>query len=140
MSALDELVRSWRANPDPDGTVAVCTALGGSTRRDLMDEVRGVADAWHAENFDVMLAVGRMFLDAGALVEAQAAFVSAGKADGRRPEAFRFLGEVLLRRGDAERSEKVFERSVRLGAQDPDLRIWHDRARVYTSLQKRVGP
>lgn len=139
MSALDELVRSWRANPDPEGTIAVCVALGASGRRDLMDEVRGVADAWHTENFDVMLAVGRMFLDAGALVEAQAAFVLAGKADGRRPEAFRFLGEVLLRRGDAERAEKVFERAARLGAHDGDLRIWHDRARVYTSLQKRLG-
>ncbi len=139
MSALDELVRSWRANPDADGTIAICTALGGSGRKELMEEVRGVADAWHAESYDVMLAVGRMFLDAGALVEAQAALVSAGKADGRRFEAFRFLGEVLLRRGDAERAEKVFERAARLGATDADLRLWHDRARVFVSLQKRVG-
>ncbi len=139
MSALDELVRSWRANPDAEGTIALCATLGGEGAEELMEEVRGVADAWHADNYDVMLAVGRMFLDAGALVEAQAALVSAGKADGRRAEAFRYLGEVLLRRGDAERAEKVFERAARLGAADADLRLWHDRARVYGALQKRLG-
>src|SRR6187200_3269412 len=139
MSALDELVRSWRANPDADGTIALCTALGGSGRKELMEEVRGVADAWHAESYDVMLAVGRMFLDAGALVEAQAALVSAGKADGRRFEAFRFLGEVLLRRGDAERAEKVFERAAQLGVVEPELARWQGRAQVYSALQRRVG-
>lgn len=139
MSALDELLRSWRANPDASATVALCTALGRAHRPDLMAEVRGVAEQWHLGDAQVMLAVGTMFLEAGSLVEAQAAFVSAGKADGRLPAAFRFLGEVLLRRGDAVRAEKVFERALRLDAQNADLRLWNERARMFVPLQSRVG-
>lgn len=139
MSALDELLRSWRANPDANATIALCTALGSANRPDLMKEVRGVAEQWHAGDARVMLCVGQMFLEAGAFVEAQAAFVAAGKADGREPDAFRYLGEVLLRRGDAARAEKVFERALRLAPTSADLRLWQERARMFSALQARVG-
>ncbi len=55
-----------------------------------------------------MLAVGRMHLDAGLLAEAQASLVAAGKANGRDSKPFRYLGEVLLRRGDAVRAERCW--------------------------------
>jgi hypothetical protein len=87
-----------------------------------------------------MLAVGRMYMDAGLLAESQSALVNAGKANARDARAFRYLGEVLLRRGDAGRSEKVLERAMQLGATDPESKLWHDRAVVYVALQKRVGP
>ncbi len=139
MSALDELLRSWRANPDAEATVALCTALGGANRAELMDEVRGVVQQWHATDARVLLRVGLMFLEAGALVEAQAAFVSAGRADGTRPDAFRYLGEVLLRRGDAVRASKVLARALGLVPGDQELGRWHERARMYSTLQSRVG-
>jgi tetratricopeptide (TPR) repeat protein len=86
-----------------------------------------------------MLAVGRMYLDAQLLTEAQTALVAAGKAAGRDARPFRYLGEVLLRRGDALRSEKVLARALQLGHSDPETRLWHDRAVVYVALQKRLG-
>ncbi|HYQ26488.1 MAG TPA: hypothetical protein VER04_04690, partial [Polyangiaceae bacterium] len=112
MSALDELLRQWRSNPDADATIALCSFLGTSPREELIREVATSAEAWHAEDGPVMLAVGRMHLDAGLLAEAQAALVSAGKANGRDAKAFRYLGEVLLRRGDALRAEKVLARAL----------------------------
>ncbi len=139
MSALDELVGSWRQNPDAEATVALCSTLGLSGRTELMKEVGGTAEAWHAADADVMLAVGRMYLDGGLLVEGQAALVTAGKANAQSPRAFRYLGEVLLRRGDAIRAEKVLARAIQLGGEDGDLKLWHDRATVYIALQKRVG-
>ena len=39
MRALDELLNSWRANPDADATVAVCSYLGSSKRDELIREV-----------------------------------------------------------------------------------------------------
>lgn len=139
MSALDELLRSWRANPDAEATIALCTTLGRAKRPDLMGEVRGVVEQWHGNDAGVLVRLGLMFLEAGALIEAQAAFVSAGKADGTNPEAFRYLGEVLLRRGDAARADKVLERALRLDPSSPELRLWHERARMFVSLQSRVG-
>jgi tetratricopeptide (TPR) repeat protein len=139
MSALDELLRQWRSNPDADATIALCSFLGTSNREELIREVATSAETWHAEDARVMLAVGRMQLDAGLLAEAQAALVAAGKANGRDAKPFRYLGEVLLRRGDAVRAEKVLARSLQFSPNDSEARLWHDRAVVYSALQKRIG-
>jgi hypothetical protein len=123
MSALEELLAQWRNNPDADSTVALCSYLGVSGREDLVREVGASADTWHAEDGAVMLAVGRMYLDATLLAEAQASLVSAGKLSARDSKPFRYLGEVLLRRGDAARAEKVLARAIQLGAVDADRRL-----------------
>ncbi|HVR20211.1 MAG TPA: hypothetical protein VMS65_10960, partial [Polyangiaceae bacterium] len=140
MGALDELLASWRSNPDADSTVALCAYLGAAGHEELVREVASIAQTWHAEDVTVMLAVGRMYLDAGLLPEAQSALVHAGKTGSASPKPFRYLGEVLLRRGDASRAEKVLLRAMQLGLDDADTRHWHDRASFYIALQKRIGP
>src|SRR5215207_9414292 len=105
MRALEELLNSWRSNPDADATIAVCSYLGSSKRDELIREVGASAETWHAADGNVMLAVGRMYLEAGMLQDAQTGLVAAGKADPRDARAFRYLGEVLLRRGDALRAD-----------------------------------
>jgi len=139
MSALDELLRQWRSNPDADATIALCSFLGTSSREELIREVAASAETWHAQDGAVMLAVGRMHLDAGLLAEAQGALVAAGKANGRDAKPFRYLGEVLLRRGDALRAEKVLARALQFSPNDTEARLWHDRSVVYSALQKRIG-
>lgn len=140
MRALDELLNSWRSNPDADATIAVCSFLGSSKRDELIREVGASAETWHAGDPNVMLAVGRMYLEGNMLQEAQTSLVTAGKADARDPRAFRFLGEVLLRRGDALRADKVLARALQLGATGDDVELWQERAQLYSALQKRVGP
>ncbi len=140
MRALDELLQSWRSNPDADATIAVCSYLGNSKRDELIREVGASAETWHAGDGAVMLAVGRMYLEAEMLQEAQTSLVAAGKANAGDPSAFRFLGEVLLRRGDALRADKVLARALQLGATADDVELWHERAVLYSALQKRVGP
>src|SRR5882724_7507704 len=132
MSALDELLSQWRSNPDADATIALCSFLGTSSREELIREVATSAETWHSEEGAVMLAVGRMHLDAGLLPEAQAALVVAGKSLGRDPKPFRYLGEVLLRRGDAQRAEKVLARALQFGPEEGEARLWHDRSVVYS--------
>jgi hypothetical protein len=139
MQALDELVARWRKNPDPESTLALCAHLGTSHEAELMREVANTAEAWHKDNHSVMLSVGRMYLDAGLLPEAQAALLQAGKLEPNDAEAYRYLGEVLLRRGDAQRSEKALARAIQLGSKDSETRLWHERAIVYVALQQRRG-
>jgi tetratricopeptide (TPR) repeat protein len=139
MGALDELLGRWRENPDTGTTLALCTYLGTSKREDLIREVGSTAEAWHKDDPQVMLAVGRMYLDAGLLAEAQAILVTAGKLVPDNASAYRYLGEVLLRRGDAARAEKVLARALQIGSTESDTRMWHDRAVVYLPLQTRVG-
>lgn len=139
MGALDQLLAAWRSNPDADSTVALCAYAGASGQEALLREIGRSAETWHARDAAVMIAVGRMYLDAGLLPEAQAALVIAGKADANSPQPFRFLGEVLLRRGDAIRAEKVLARAMQLGLSDAETRHWHDRSSFYMALQKRIG-
>lgn len=143
MQALDELVARWRKNPDPESTLALCAHLGTSDaaerQAELMREVANLAETWHRDNHPVMLSVGRMYLDAGLLAEAQAALIQAGKVEPNDAEAYRYLGEVLLRRGDAIRSEKTLARAIRMGDDDAETRLWHERSVLYVALQKRQG-
>lgn len=139
MGAFQELLETWRSNPTADSTLALCAELSQEPREEMVREVGARAEQWHAGDASVMLAVGRMYLEAGLMAEAQATLVSAGKADARDARPFRFLGEVLLRRGDAIRGEKVLSRAMQLGSNDADTKLWHDRALVYVALQKRVG-
>ena len=139
MQALDELVARWRKNPDPESTLALCAHLGTAPEEDLIREVATAAETWHRDNHSVMLSVGRMHLEAGLLAEAQAALLQAGKLSPQDASAYRYLGEVLLRRGDALRSERALARALELGDEDAETRLWHERAIVYGALQKRQG-
>jgi hypothetical protein len=139
MQALDELVARWRKNPDSESTLALCAHLGRSPQSELMREVGNTAEAWHRENASVMLSVGRMYLDAGLFAEAQAAFVQAGKLGPSDSAPYRYLGEVLLRRGDAVRGEKALARAIKLGSDNAETRLWHERAVLYSGLQQRKG-
>lgn len=139
MQALDELVARWRKNPDPESTLALCAHLGTAPEADLIREVASAAETWHRDNHAVMLSVGRMHLEAGLLAEAQAALLQAGKLSPQDATAYRYLGEVLLRRGDAMRAERALARALELGEGDDETRLWHERAIVYGALQKRQG-
>ncbi|HWO10718.1 MAG TPA: hypothetical protein VNN80_14595, partial [Polyangiaceae bacterium] len=139
MHALDELVARWRKNPDPESTLALCAHLGAAPESDLIREVSSTAGVWHKDNHAVMLSVGRMHLEAGLLADAQAALLRAGKLSPHDATAYRYLGEVLLRRGDAIRSERALARATELGDADPDTHLWRERAIVFAALQKRQG-
>lgn len=139
MSALNELLSRWRQNPDAKSTIALCSYLGSAMHQQLVQEVGPSAERQHGRDLEVMLAVGRMYLDADLYQKAQNALVAAGKLRPRDPRAFRYLGEALLRRGDAVRAEKVFARALQLGLTDDDAKLWHDRAKVYRTLQGRIG-
>jgi tetratricopeptide (TPR) repeat protein len=139
MRALDELLAAWRANPDADATVTLCAAIGTSGRIKLLREVGEQVEAQHGANARVMLALGCMYLDAGLLAESQTALVAAAKADPQDPAPFRWLGEVLLHRGDAARAQRVLERAIELGQTDPATRLAYDRATVWLPVQERGG-
>lgn len=139
MQALDELVARWRKNPDSDATLALCAHLGTNPHGDLMREVGDAAEAWHRDNHEVMLSVGLMFLDAGLLEEARVAMVHAAQLDTRGGQAYRHLGEILLRLGEAAKSGEVLARALELGSDDPDTRLWYERALLFRALEQRRG-
>ncbi len=136
---IDDLVRSWNKNPTPARTVALCDALRENPRDVLVRQVGELARQRHATDASVLLSVARMYLGTQRLAEAQTVLVAAGKQAPREGTIYRWLGEVLLRRGDAERAAKVLERAIELGAHDPDAMVWLERARTLRPMQARAG-
>ncbi|HEV3191341.1 MAG TPA: hypothetical protein VGY54_12620, partial [Polyangiaceae bacterium] len=137
---IDELVQRWKRNPSAATTVALCDALRGNPRRPLVEQVGKVAAQRHAKDVNVQVSVARMYIESAHLSNAQAVLVAAGKQAPRDARVYRWLGEVLLRRGDAERAEKVLERAIQLGAREPETQLWLERARVFLAMQATAGP
>jgi tetratricopeptide (TPR) repeat protein len=135
---IDDLVSRWRDNPTPTMTVALCEALRG-TSGSLVEQVGQFATQRHSSDVPVLVSVARMYLDASRYADAQNVLVAAGKQAPHDGDIYRWLGETLLRRGDADRAEKVLKRAIQLGAVGPDVRVWLERARVFRPMQATAG-
>ncbi len=138
MDLLDELESRWKKSQDVDTTIQLCNALS-ATKTTLVQQVADFAQVKYASNVPVLVAVSRMYMRANKLAEAQGVLVAAGKIAPRDGLVYRVLGEVLLRRGDADRAEKVFERAMQFGQNDDQLRTWIERSRVFKAMQAKAG-
>jgi tetratricopeptide (TPR) repeat protein len=135
--SIDDLYARWQRSPDVSQTVALCDALRGTKRMDLVEIVGSHA----ARQLDIhtLTAAARMYTHTGRLDDAQQVLIAAGRLAPRDGDVYRWLGEVLLRRGDAERAEKVLERAMQFGAKDPTAGAWLDRARSLLVTQQSSG-
>jgi hypothetical protein len=136
---IDDLVLRWKQNPSPAATVALCEALCDSPRLPLVEQVGELATRRHGGDLTVLLSVARMYIESHRLGDAQTVLVAAGKQAPADPRPYRWLGEVLLRRGDAERAQRVLERAVQLGGKEPDVRLWLERAKGLRPVQSSSG-
>ncbi len=136
---IDVLVQRWKHDPNPAATVALCEALRESPRRPLVQEVGEFAAQRHANDVTVLVSVARMYVESQRLSEAQTVLLAAGKQAPRDARVYRWLGEVLLRRGDATRASKVLERALHFGPNEPEAQIWLERSRTYEPMQASAG-
>jgi len=136
---LDQLAKDWKRNPGPATTIALCEALRKNPNGALVQQVGEFATARLSSDVAVLVSVARMYLEAKRPADAQGVLVAAGKVAPRDPHVYRWLGEVLLRRGDADRAEKVLTRAVQLGSKDADTQVWLERARVFRPMQAKSG-
>lgn len=138
MDPIDELEGRWKKSQDVDSTIQLCDALS-AVRTTLVQQVADFAQVKFASNVPVLIAVSRMYMRANKLAEAQSVLVAAGKIAPRDGLVYRVLGEVLLRRGDADRAEKVFERAAQFGQNDEQTKTWLERSRVFKAMQSKAG-
>lgn len=135
--SIDDLYEKWQRNPDVSRTVMLCEALRGSPRQDLVEIVGSHAS--RQLDVNALTAAARMYTDTGRLDDAQQVLIAAGRLAPRDGDVYRYLGEVLLRRGDAERAEKVLERAMQFGAKDGSAGQWLERARALLPTQQSSG-
>jgi len=136
--SIDDLYARWQRNPSPVETAQLCEALRGGRRPDLVEIVG--THASQQGDVKALLAAARMYVDSGRLDNAQTVLVAAGRIAPREGEVYRWLGDVLLRRGDAERAEKVLDKALEFGADRAGLLPLIDRARALVPTQQAAGP
>jgi hypothetical protein len=136
---IEELYHRWEQNPTSASTVSMCEALRADPRAALVQRVGDLARERHANDALVLVSVARMYVETHRYSDAQTVLVAAGKEAPREPQVYRWLGEVLLRRGDADRAEKVLERAMALEPRDADAQRWLERARRFRPLQGSGG-
>src|SRR5260370_42353797 len=98
---IEELVQRWKQNPSPATTIALCEALRGSPSAPLVQQVGEFATQRLSRNASVLVSLARMYIEARRFGDAQSVLVAAGKQAPRDGDIYRWLGEELLRRGDA---------------------------------------
>ncbi len=136
---IDALFAEWQRSPDLPNSLALCNALRGSPRMDRVEEVGEFTTRRHGNSLAALVAAARMYMDCGRLSDAQAAMVAAGKIAPQAGTIYRWLGEILLRKGDCTRGEKVLERAVKLGADGRESVALLARARALRPIEETAG-
>ena len=110
----------------------------GTLSVELVREVGREAEAMYPDDSEILLAVGRMYLAGGEIQKALRPLTRAGKITASS-RAFRLLGEVLLRLGDAQVAVAMFKRAIQDGEDDPDTEGWYASAKAYVPIQEAHG-
>lgn len=133
------LLASWRARPDPEAALSLCRALIGEPDRSLALDVGPEIAAHHGSDLEVMLSLGRLYMSAGELLRADSALKRSLEIASSDPRAWRLLGEVFLRAGNARDADTAFAGAVARGMTDAGTLTWLERARGYIALQDAAG-
>lgn len=126
---LDARLLRFRSRAGSEDGVELAEALFEAGRTADAVEVASAGLARRPDDLRLLLVQGRGYIAERELLQAQASLLKAARAAPGSKEPFRYLGEVLLARGDDQRAVKVIERALKIDPSDRDLRALHDRAR-----------
>ncbi len=124
---LDIRLLRYRSRRDEPPHALASSLLEAGRAQEALEVVR-LASAESAPDARLLLLEGRAWFEQAALPEAQDALMRAAKADPRDKEPYRWLAQVLMKRGEPGRAVQVLERALRLDATDKTLQQAHMRA------------
>jgi tetratricopeptide (TPR) repeat protein len=125
---LDTRLLRFRTRPGSEDAARLAGDLLIANRNADALEIAAVGLRASPEDLDLLLVEGRAELAGGDLLKAQAALLKAARVGSTRKEPYRYLGEVLMKRGDPARAAKVLERARGIDASDRAIQALHDRA------------
>ncbi len=126
---LEELAETFRQSPRSTAFVPLADAYLAALRpRDALEVLNRGLQA-HPDLPEARLALGRAHVMLHQWMEAQAELLRAVKLDRQNREAFRLLGEVLMRSSDFERALQVLQHAHNLNPADPQVLGMLKRAR-----------
>jgi tetratricopeptide (TPR) repeat protein len=118
---LDARLLRFRTNPASEDAGELAEQLLSRSRgADALEVLEARLEAAPGD-VGALLTAGRAYLQIGELLKAQQALMQAAKLAPEQGAAYRWLGEVLLKRGDPERAAKVLAKAKALGGADPEV-------------------
>jgi tetratricopeptide (TPR) repeat protein len=125
---LDTRLLRFRTRPGSEDAARLATDLLNANRTSDALEIAAAGLRASPDDLDLLMVEGRAELSGGDLLKAQAALLKAARVGSTRKEPYRFLGEVLLKRGDPQRAAKVLERARGIDPADRAIQALHERA------------
>ncbi|NOY92860.1 MAG: hypothetical protein GXP55_16875, partial [Deltaproteobacteria bacterium] len=125
---LDARLLRYRNDPAREDAADLAEALLGARRTPEALEVAGSALSESAEKGRLLLVAGQAWLFDGDLIRAQKALLKAARALPQAKEPYRWLGEVLLKRGDPARAVKVLDKALRIDLGYSAAKLLRERA------------
>ncbi|MEY4576435.1 MAG: hypothetical protein RL701_1138, partial [Pseudomonadota bacterium] len=119
--SLNARLLRFRAQPESEDPYALADDLLAHDRfADARTVARGAQRPDREEDGALLLIEGRSFMGERDLVRAQAVLQRAVRAAPDLQPVYRYLGEVLLKRGDPQRAVKTLQRALQLDPQDAE--------------------
>jgi tetratricopeptide (TPR) repeat protein len=118
---LDDRLRRFQGRPEGSSAAPLAEALLAAGRAAEARDVTAAGLRALPEDPVLLLLDGRARFQAEDLLGAQAALLKVARLTPRDEAPFRWLGEVLLDRGDAARAKKVLERAKALAPEDAEI-------------------
>jgi tetratricopeptide (TPR) repeat protein len=115
---LERLRAAVRANPRSTTFVALAHRLCEAGRAAEAEDVCREGLGRHPGLVTGQVALGRALLDRGRLREAQEVLIAAAKANPDHGDAFRWLGEVVIKKDDLPRARALLEYAEELSPND----------------------
>lgn len=136
---LDTRLLRFRSTVGGENAVGLVEDLLAAGRGPDAREVVGKALSGAPLDGDLLLLDGRARFVTGDLLGAQAALLKAARVRPKEKGPFRWLGEVLLKRGDPGRAAKVLERAVAIDGSDRAVQLLFERAQRLANIASTVG-
>ncbi|AKF05731.1 tetratricopeptide repeat protein [Sandaracinus amylolyticus] len=125
---LDTRLLRFRTRPGSEDASRLAADLLQADRAVDAIDVTAAGLRGAPDDLSLLVLDGRAHYAAGDLLRAQAALLKAARIAPAQKEPFRWLGEVLLKRGDPQRAIKVLERARAIDADDRTVQALHQRA------------
>ena len=136
---LDTRLLRFRSRRGEENEVSLASDLLDAGRTVDAQEVVTAALQAKPDDAGLMLLDGRSRFINGDLLGAQAVLLKAARSNPTSKETFRWLGEVLLKRGDPARAAKVLERAQALDPHDRAVAMLHERAQRLEKVAATAG-
>ncbi len=138
--ALDARLLRFRSKRGESASALASELLAAHRYHDAADVLELAISESGNSDTHLTLMLAKAWLMAGELDKSQALLVQTARTQPNHKDVFRWLGALLLKRGDPERALKVLDRAVFLDKHDPDIQALHARAKRLLTLADSVVP